>query len=527
MLGRLALVLHAHLPYVRHPEHERSLEERWLHEALWESYLPLLDVLDRLEKDGVAATLTLSVSPPLAAMLRDRLLKARFVAHLDRLARLAEKLEKVVAAELLPALRFYQGRLAEVAAVWDRVGGDVLGAFKKHAAKGRLELWTTSATHAYLPGLAAAPASIRAQIRLGLRAFASVFGEEPKGFWLPECAYEPGFGDDLAEAGVACTIVDGHGLLLASPRPPRGVLEPIVASNGVAFFGRDAGASHDVWSRKGGFPGHPSYREFYRDVGFDLAEEELDGDVGPGGTRVMTGLKLHRITGPGLEKEPYDPGAAIAQAKEHARLFVEARGATLREGGGGLVVAPFDAELFGHWWLEGPAFLEEVLRLVDARRDPSVRATTPAAFLAEGPELSVAEPAASSWGEGGFGAAWTGPEAARLWRHVHHAEELVRAAVEDHQGTRGLSGRALDQAIRELLLLQSSDWAFMLRRGEMGEYAAHRAKSHATRVARLVAVARTAAPTLDDLAWVHAVKDQDRFLAELEGARLRDAFDPW
>jgi 1,4-alpha-glucan branching enzyme len=532
--GHVALVLHAHLPYVRHPEHERPLEERWLHEAIWESYLPLVDLLDRLAAEGVGVALTLSISPPLAAMLADELLRARFGAHLDGLARLAAKLAErgLVDASLRPALAFYERRLAGARATWDRLGGDVLAAFRAHARAGRLELLTSTATHAYLPGLLASPASIRAQLRLGLRGFEAITSVRPRGLWLPECAYAPPLGPDLAAAGVRFTVLDAHGLMLATPRPPYGVHAPVISPEGVAFFARDPDAARDVWSRKAGYPGDPWYREFYRDVGFDLPEDALAGHLGPDGTRLMTGLKLHRITGPGQRKDPYDPEAAAARAREHARHFVETRSSALREAEGScpapILVAPFDAELFGHWWFEGPIFLEQVLRALDASaRAGGLAATTLGGYLERFPVAAVAQPAASSWGEGGFGEVWAGPEAAQLWRHVHHAERRVRDAVARRREAGGLSGRALDQAIRELMLLESSDWAFMMRRGEMTPYAEARVRAHAHRAGRLAGIALAEKPTMDDLAWVHAVGDRDRFLGELSGEGIRDAFDPW
>jgi 1,4-alpha-glucan branching enzyme len=534
VLGHIALVLHAHLPWVRHPEHGRPLEERWLHEAIWESYLPLVDLLDRLAWDGVRIGITLSISPPLAAMLADDLLRRRFSDHLERLERLAASLAS--GSSLEPQARalmpFYQRRLAEAHATWDRIGGDVVAALRGHERGGRVELLTSTATHAYLPGLLAAPASVRAQLRLGLRGFAEITGAHPRGLWLPECAYDPRLGADLAAAGVRYTILDAHGLALAEPRPPAGVLAPVLAPSGVAFFARDPEAARDVWSRQGGYPGDPQYREFYRDVGFDLPEHALEGDLGPNGTRLMTGLKPYRITGPGPHKEPYDPDAANARAREHARHFVETREAVARRAAervaAPLLVAPFDAELFGHWWFEGPVFLEHTLRALDASaRAGGVASITLGGYLESFPEIAVAEPAPSSWGEGGFGEVWAGPEAARLWRHVHHVERSVRDATARRRHATGLAGRALDQAIRELLLLQSSDWAFMLRRGEMTPYAEARVRTHAHRATRLagIALAEHAAP--DDAAWVSEVCDRDGFLAALQGERIRDAFDPW
>ncbi|MGK4006727.1 1,4-alpha-glucan branching protein domain-containing protein [Sorangium sp. So ce1036] len=530
MPGYVALVLHAHLPYVRHPEHPRSLEERWFFEALWECYLPLLAVLDRLADDRVVAPLTLSVSPPLLAMLRDELLLGRFEDHLRRLTALAARVEaRFAGSGFAEAAAFYRARLAGASSAWEALGGDVPGALVRHAEAGRIELITTAATHAYLPGLLPAPASIRAQLRLGRRAFAALTGApEPAGLWLPECAYDPSLGADLAAAGVRFTVLDAHGLLLGAP-PPAGASVPVLSPAGVACFGRDRDSAREVWSRDAGYPGHPVYREFYRDVGFDLPERDLDGEIGPDGARLMTGLKLHRVTGPGSDKAPYEPARAFAQARAHAAEFVARREAALASGSGApaapIQVAPYDAELFGHWWLEGPEFLEHALRRLAASE--RVVPITLGAYLERHPPREIVEPAASTWGEGGFGSFWTGPSAARLWRHAHHAERAVRGAVARCHGAGGLPGRALDQAIRELLLLQSSDWAFMMTTGEMVPYAEARVRAHAARARRLASLAEQALAAPADAAWLDAICTLDPFLSELTGPALRDAFDPW
>ena len=531
MLGHVAIVLHAHLPYVRHPEHPRSLEERWLHEALWECYLPLLDVLDRLVRDAIDFALTISISPPLAAMLKDELLCSRFEKHLARLEALVAREHDRLAGDraLAPVVALYQDRLARCRARWDTIHGDVVGALVAHADAGRVELWTTSASHAYLPGLKS-PDAVRAQLRLGLRAFEALAGRRAAGLWLPECAYDPRFDADLAQAGVPVTVLDAHGLELARPRPPLGVRAPILGPSGVAFFGRDPEASRDVWSRREGYPGDPWYREFYRDIGFDLPVEDLDGEVGPFGARVMTGLKYHRITGGTGEKAPYDRAAALDRVREHAADFTRRRAAALAASAPAhapIVVAPYDAELFGHWWFEGPEFLEAVLRELDPAKGGEIRAVTIGAYLARHPDSFVAEPASSSWGEGGFGEVWAGPAVAALWRHVHHAERQVIAALGRSRRATGLPGRALDQAIREVLLLQASDWAFMRSRGEMVEYAERRVRAHVARASRLAALASASEVTAEDASWISAVCAQDRFLSELTGEAIRDAFDPW
>jgi 1,4-alpha-glucan branching enzyme len=202
------------------------------------------------------------------------------------------------------------------------------------------------------------------------------------------------------------------------------------------------------------------------------------------------------------------------------------------------MVAPYDAELFGHWWFEGPWFLEEVLRLLDrSARAGDIAPITLGGYLAAEPELVIAEPAASSWGEGGFGEAWlgraldpsreVGMSPAHLVRHVRHAEKVVQGLVRARRGADGLAGRALDQAIRELFLLESSDWGFMIRRGEMAEYAASRVRVHAGRVDRLCRLAGRGWIGADEAEWLEATCERTPFLAELAGDSIRDAFDPW
>ncbi len=601
--GYVALVLHAHLPYVRHPEHERSLEERWLHEALWETYLPLLDLLDRLAGEGVRAPFSLTVSPTLAAMWTDPLLAARSRDHLQRTAALADR---ALAGErgrgpFGAALAHHRALLARAEATLSRHGGDVLGGLARHHRGGRVQLFTTAATHAFLPALLPSRAWVRAQIAIGLRAFEAMAGIASRALWLPECAFAPALDAELSGAGVELSVLDAHGIALAEPRPDvvtvgggsgtasraraaatesgaadeyGGALvvpiEPLRSRAGVTYFGRDLWAGRAVWAMDG-YPSHPDYREHHRDLGFDAREEELDGEVGPFGARVATGLKLHRITGPGADKAPYDPARARAQAAAHAAAFVQDRArlfaalaasgraarstadeagseraarSTADEAGSErgarstadearrsgaaplaappLSVAPFDAELFGHFWHEGPLFLEAVLRQLAA----SVERGGPAAitlleYAERHPATLRGEPAASTWGEGGFAETWTGPRTAPLWRHVHHASAAVSDAVRRAPDASGPRGEALDQAIVEALLLQSSDFAFMIHRGTTEQYARARVTEHARNATRLAALALSPELTAHDLTWIRAARDRTPFLRCVPSPALR------
>ncbi len=524
----LALVLHAHLPFVRHPEFERPLEERWLHEAIVECYLPLLDAFDRLEADGVPFSLTMSLTPPLASMLRDPLLVGRFDDHLGRLERLAAREAGRLERDgyFGPIARFYTERLAVMRRVWERIDHDVVGALVRHADAGRLDLITCSATHAYLPGLLPRPRSLRAQLRLGMAAFEHLTGRSARGMWLPECAYDPTYDPTIADVGVRFTVLDTHGLLHATPRPPFGVYHPVVSPSGTAFFARDDAATREVWSREIGYPGNPYYRDFYRDIGFDRPEEELEGEVGPFGARVMTGLKYHRITG-GEEKLPYQPGVAFARAKADALDFLRHRSRQLSELSAVMpvapvIVAPYDAELFGHWWFEGPTFVEWIFRHAHAEvRDVTV--TSLGGYLARHPESFAATPNASSWGAGGYGDVWVGPTMAPYWRHVHHASRDVEELVARHRFARGPQGQAVDLAIREALLAQTSDWPFILRTGSTVGYAEARIRAHVARVRRLVAIADDPSSP-EDLAWMRELDERDNFLGGLPSEVLRSAY---
>ena len=539
--GHVAIVLHAHLPYVRHPEHERSLEERWLHEALWETYLPLLDLCDRLAAENIHSTYSLVVSPTLAAMWRDPLLGARSRDHLERTAALAEH---ALGGELgrgpfAAALRHHRALLGRAAATLARHGGDVLGGFVEHHRAGRIHLFTTAATHAFLPALLPSPEWVRAQIAIGLRAFEAMTGALSRGLWLPECAFAPALDGALAAEGVELSVLDAHGIALSAPRPDvvtiggggagGGALvvpiEPLRSASGVTYFGRDLWAGRAVWAMDG-YPSHPDYREHHRDLGFDARPEDLLGELGPFGARVATGLKLHRVTGPGLDKAPYDPAAARARAASHAAAFVQDRArlfaSLARRSAPPLSVAPFDAELFGHFWHEGPLFLEAVLRRLAAGAARGGPAAITLLDRAERcPATARGEPARSTWGEGGFAATWTGPETAALWRHVHHASAAVRDAARRAPDAAGARGEALDQAIVEALLLQSSDFPFMIHRGTTAEYARARIAEHARNAARLASLATGGEPSPDDAAWIRATRDRTPFLRGVPSPALR------
>ena len=360
--GYILLALHAHLPFVRHPEYEDFLEERWLFEAITETYVPLIRIFDRLTQDKVPFQITMSVTPSLASMLGDSLLQERYLRYLGKLIELAgREIERTRSdPRFSPLARLYHDHFLSVREIYlHRYGANLLGAFRKFQDAGSLEIITSGATHGFLPLMRTVPASVRAQVRVACEYHESIFGQRPRGIWLPECGFYPGDDKILKENGLQYFFIDGHGILHGSPRPKYGVFAPVYCPSGVAAFGRDLESSKQVWSAQEGYPGDYWYREFYRDIGFDLDDNYIRPYVQPDGARVNTGIKYYRITGKTDHKEPYEPSRARDKAEEHAGNFMFNRERQIeylfsRLGKKPLIVAPYDAELFGHWWFEGP-----------------------------------------------------------------------------------------------------------------------------------------------------------------------------
>jgi len=489
--GYLALVLHAHLPYIHHPEEPGIMEERWLFEAVTECYIPLFRVFERLVKDGVNFRVTLSLSPPLVCMLDDKLLQERYMRYLNNLIRLAEA--EIERNENAPAFRdlagMYYKHLSDLRRCFeDDYGGNLLLPAQSLQALGVLEVITTCATHGYLPLMLTWEAR-RAQVQLAVEQYGRIFGRPPVGLWLPECAYVPGVDEILKEFGLRYFFVETHGMILANPAPRHGVYAPVYCRSGVAAFGRDPESSRQVWDRHSGYPGNPYYREFYRDIGYDLEMDYLAPCLPGGGIRCDTGLKYYRITGSNAEKEPYQPDQAALKAAEDALDFVRNRVAQIERLAAGMdrkpvIVAPYDAELFGHWWYEGPLWLENLCRVIDTGQD-TIKMTTPATYLGDYVENQVVDLAASSWGEGGYNQVWLNPSNDWIYRHLHRAEKSMVDLADLYPEAFGSVRRALNQAARELLLAQSSDWAFIIKTGTTVQYAMQRISDHIGRFNRL------------------------------------------
>jgi 1,4-alpha-glucan branching enzyme len=518
MQGYLSIVLHAHLPFVRHPEHEKFLEESWLFEAITETYIPLLHVMDGWRRDQLDARFTFSLSPTLCSMLRDPLLCHRYAHHLDGLIDLAEKeIQRTHWDRAYRSLAWmYHNKFCQARELWRHYHGNLLAAFKQFQDEGRLEIITTAATHGLLPLLSNHPQSVRAQILTARDHYRSCFGRDPRGIWLPECAYSEGVEQFLQEANIRWFILDTHGVLHSKPRPRFGTFAPIFSPNGVAAFGRDYDSSRQVWSKHEGYPGDPRYRDFYRDIGFDLDFDYVRPHLPSPDNRGFTGIKYFRITGE-REKQIYERDHALATASEHARHFLQERIAQVQQVAPLLdrppiIVAPYDAELFGHWWYEGPEFLDFLARKL-CHDQKIISLITPAEYLRRHPTNQIATPGASSWGEEGYWRVWLNESNQWIFPHLQIAQERMGELANKFPHAHGLQARALKQAGRELLLAQSSDWPFILRAGTSPDYARRRVKDH---LLRFLSLYDQLTKTGVDEAWLREIESRDNLFPDVD-----------
>lgn len=488
------LVLHMHVPQVmRHGRWPHGSD--WLMDAVIDSYLPLIDAVGRLHDEDVAAPATINVTPIVAAQLRD----PRFGDELRRF--IAQRLEACDAderdldakgeRELAAVVRHWRSWYAARGAQFDAIDGDIVGALGRLQRSGRVELMSSAATHGFLP-LLARDESIMLQLLVGRNEHERLFGQPPAGCWLPECAYRPrgrwapladvqprmrvGIETHLERAGYRFIVIDAHLAGAGQPleaygRPsrrrepglghsPYGNYQIGTGRNAVRALVRDPVASRQVWSRDGGYPGAAAYLEFHK-------------------LRFPGGLQLWSVTGPNVslgEKRAYDPAFATHEAQHHGRHFAQlledvARNTPTADG---VIVAPFDLELFGHWWFEGPEFLAEVYRALS--RSEVVRPVIASAHVERTNALALDLPA-GSWGRDGDFSFWLNDGTTWMWRLMWDLEERFWNAAPDALASES-SREILAQAARSLLLAQSSDWEFMISAGEVADYGESRFVMH-------------------------------------------------
>ncbi len=491
MKGYWMLVLHSHLPFVKHPEYEYFLEEHWLYEAISETYIPLLMNLKKLEEENIDFKLTISVTPPLCEMLSDNLLMTRYVRYLDRLIELAAKEIKRTENDKLQneLAYFYHNRFSSIKNFFKGfLQNNVLNGYKYFKDKKYLEIITCGATHGFLPFLRTNEKAVNAQIKIAVENYEKHFGDKPKGIWLPECAYYDDLDKILEKHGIKYFFMDSHGILLAKPKPVNGVFAPVFTPSGVAAFGRDHKSSKQVWSSKEGYPGDYVYRDFYRDIGYDLDFEYIKPYINPDGIRVFTGIKYHSITGETENKKLYNPNLAKEKTYVHAEHFINERTKQIIEINKymerkPLIVSPYDAELFGHWWFEGPDFLYNVFKQMSKSE---ISAITPTEYLNKYDTNQIVKPHPSSWGDKGYYDVWLNESNDWIYRHLKITADIMTEKAKNHKDTSDfLMISVLNQMARELLLAQSSDWAFLMTTKTALEYAVKRTKEHIYNFLRL------------------------------------------
>jgi 1,4-alpha-glucan branching enzyme len=456
-VGTFCLVLHTHLPWVAH-HGAWPVGEEWLHQAWATSYLPVLDVLDRLAAEGRRELVTLGLTPVLAAQLDDPYVRREFHTWLGFWQVRAEGL----ATHRDPALRDLGSRefvasQRALAAVEGRWSGGMSPVLRPLLDSGAVELLGGPATHPFQP-LLDRPWQ-RFALRTGLDDATLRVGRRPEGIWAPECGYRPGLESDYADLGVRRFLVDGPTLQGAGGTTAEAVT---VGDSDVVAFARDLEVTYRVWSPRKGYPGGRWYRDFHT---FDHA----------------SGFRPVRVTSrttPSHEKAAYEPARAAEAVAADAADFVDVvrrrlvEVAAQRDGRPGLVVAAYDTELFGHWWHEGPQWLEAVLR---ALPDAGVRVTTLAGAVEAGHVTGPRRLSAGSWGSGKDWRVWDGAAVADLVADNERLRDRVAKVLAIPTPDRD---PVRDQLARSALLALASDWAFMVTKDSAAGYARDRHERH-------------------------------------------------
>ncbi len=534
MFGYFVLVLHTHLPYVvGHGRWPHGMD--WLNEAASECYIPLLNVFNELRNEGVNFKVTINISPILAEQLASREFREEFLQYLDMRIELAEEDEfefnRTGRKNLAKVAKFWKEFYSEIKRNFvDTYHTDLLSAFRSLQDSGHIEIITCAATHAYLP-LLALDTSVQSQIKLAIKTHERYFGRKPEGIWLPECAYRPGYRwkipveleqnlnpieyerkgieEFLSENGLKFFFIDTATLrggktigiyierfeglrrlweqfesqVKYRPEEEKSPYEIYLVSSGkpekkpVAVLTRDPKTGLQVWSGEWGYPGDAWYLDFHK-------------------KKFPSGLRYWRVTNPKADladKLEYEIEKVEERLEENSSHFVDLITATLKEhydktGKPGVLTAPYDTELFGHWWFEGPRFLKKVFEKLNS--SDFVKPATASESIENLTPTTVVSLPEGSWGEGGYHYIWLNKDTEWTWRHIYPDEFKMRdLARKFHNSTDERLIFMLKQLARELVLLQSSDWQFLISTISARDYAEMRVLLHHenfTRIAEIV-----------------------------------------
>jgi 1,4-alpha-glucan branching enzyme len=529
-VGAFTFVLHSHLPYARLAGRWPHGEE-WIHEAACETYVPLLSTLYDLLEEGLPFRLTLGITPVLAEQLADADVLEHFEQYLNERIALAThdmayfEAKDTANMHLRALAAWYRDWFSGVKSAFiDRFKRDIIGAYRRLQEAGCIEIITSAATHAYLP-LLSRDTAIVAQLKTAVRSYERLFGCRPTGIWLPECAYRPAYVTDggrqrpgletfLADHGLRVFFSETHTItggqpvgvaagdvigpygyvkrryvIPASPIPltperPATTYKAYYVSETIAglkaeqhsnvvVIGRNNKTGMQVWSADWGYPGDFDYREFHKKAG-------------------TSGLQYWRVTAAKsdlADKDFYYPNWAAAKVDQHAEHFAHLVGDLLRgyhaeTGEFGLIASNYDTELFGHWWFEGVTWLGKVLRHL--AQDPEIELTTATAFIDQHPPTEILHIPEGSWGSNGTHFTWDNGDTHWMWGPIHEAEATMETLVVRYPSPTDDEEYVLNQAARELMLLQSSDWPFLVTTGQAREYAIQRYSQHLERFNKLV-----------------------------------------
>jgi 1,4-alpha-glucan branching enzyme len=529
-------MLHSHLPFYRKAGMWPFGEES-VYECMAETYIPLLNAVDDLLQEGLKAKLTIGLTPVLCEQLADEHIKKGFENFLTLRIMAAKEDEAKYAAfgenpnpEYHHLAKFYldwfQGIDRDFKTRWNR---DLIGGFKRLQDAGAIEIATSAATHCFSP-LLSEDASILAQYKTGVDNYKKHFKKDPQGFWLPECAYRPeengraGIEKWLFEAGLkyffteSFVIKGGQTAEIRRVVGPYGSVQYVPSKNTantgldtfeafwlkeypVAVMGRHEEAGYQVWSADHGYPGDGNYREFHK-------KDD------------SSGLHYWKLTSKSTDlgdKELYNPETAAHRLKENSDHYVGFIQEALTNhvkatGKPGLIMVSFDTELFGHWWFEGVTWLKEVIRKL--KQYTAVEMQTASEYLAANePEKTINLPQ-SSWGSGGHYQVWLNNDTEWMWPIIHESEKRmqeVMAKVKADSGNKALD-KAATQLARELLLLESSDWPFLVTTGQAKDYATERFNGHHDRFNQLYSMIKE---NRIDESEVAAIADVDNCFGEL------------
>ena len=410
---------------------------------------------------------------------------------------------------------------------------NLINGFKHFQDIGVLEIITCGATHGYFPILYVNEKTIRAQIAIGVQTYEKYFGRKPRGIWLPECGYVPESDKYLKEFGIQYIITETHGILYANPTPIYGTFAPIVSPEGIVAFGRDIESSRQVWSSINGYPGDVNYREFYRDIGYDAPYDYIKPYIACNGVRVNTGIKYYRITGKNCPKDYYNVQWAQDTINKQTGHFFDSRVNQINTLSSlttnpPIILCPYDAELFGHWWYEGPDWLYTLFKKVYYDKS-NFSLITPSEYIDKYPMMQISTPCRSSWGANGYSEVWLNHTNDYAHKHLHETgDRMVQLAqkfsnLENEQPEtpklkkeKDIKIRALNQCARELLLLQSSDWLFIITNGTMVDYAKKRIKDHVGRFTRLYNALMNNQLDKEFIAFLEDIEEKDCIFPEVD-----------